>query len=193
MFGKSVISGLFLQARSVRRGETMNNVPRIITIKWDGPFSLDQLAQFNRSQDYGLYQIYGTHNIFGPNSLLYLGKAEEQSFADRIPAHIEWIEWEPSSNEIYFGRLCSTEPMTEARDTEWCTDIDVAERLLIYFSSPPYNSKNIHSYGDITNVIVINYKKRNRLPIEVSTFYEDTVKNPQWHIYGEESAPNQAL
>jgi len=175
----------------------MEVAPKLITIKWDGPFILDHIAQFSRNQDYGLYQIYGTHNVFGPGSLLYLGKAEEQSFSDRIPSHIEWIEWESASTEIYLGRLCGTEPMTKERDAEWCSDIDVAERLLIYFSSPPYNSKNIQSYGDIKgdikNVIVINYKKRNRLPIEVSTYYEDVVKDPRWHVYGEEGAPNKVL
>lgn len=75
--------------------------------------------------------------------------------------------------------------MTKERDKEWGSEIDIAERLLIYFSSPPYNSKNIKSYGEFgdRDVIVINYKKRHRLPIEVSTCYENLVKNLQWKVY----------
>ena len=73
--------------------------------------------------------------------------------------------------------------MTKDRDTEWSSEIDIAERLLIFFSSPPYNSKNIQWYGDISDIVVINYKKRNRLPIEVSTYYEDVLKNSRWKVY----------
>lgn len=157
---------------------------KLITIEWEGPFKLAEIERnCNRSKDYGLYQIYGTHNIFGPNSLLYLGKAEEQTFSVRIPVHKEWVEWESASIEIYLGRLGGIEPMTKDRATDWCSDIDAAERLLIYFSSPPYNSRNIQWYGDISDVVVINYKKRNRLPIEVSTYYEDVLKDSRWKVY----------
>jgi hypothetical protein len=162
----------------------MNISPKLITIEWEGPFKLEEIiANYNEGKDYGLYQIYGTHNIFGPNSLLYLGKAEDQTFSIRIPAHKEWIEWESAPAEIYLGRLGGIEPMTKDRYAEWSSEIYMAERLLIYFSSPPYNSHNIQSYGDVSNVIVINYKKRNRLPIEVSTYYEDAIKDSRWKVY----------
>ena len=47
----------------------------IIEIGWSGPYDLAQISKLNTNSDYGLYQIYGTHNIFGANTLLYIGKA----------------------------------------------------------------------------------------------------------------------
>ena len=43
---------------------------RQVTIEWEGPFSFDKVRA-NRD-DYGLYQIYGEHIIFGKDSLLYI-------------------------------------------------------------------------------------------------------------------------
>jgi hypothetical protein len=62
-----------------------------IEILWDGPFTLEQIKGFNKSDDYGLYQIYGTHSIYGIDTLLYIGKAQEQKFCVRIPQHQNWL------------------------------------------------------------------------------------------------------
>ena len=66
----------------------------IIEIEWDGPILMNDIEEHTELWDCGIYQIYGTHHIFGPDSLLYLGKAQESSFAKRIPYHLEWVEWE---------------------------------------------------------------------------------------------------
>ncbi len=77
----------------------------ISEIEWDGPFVKESIEKLNNPWDYGIYQIYGTHPIFGSDSLLYMGKAEENSFAERIPAHLEWVEWESTPVQVYIGRL----------------------------------------------------------------------------------------
>lgn len=141
-----------------------------IEIWWKGPYKSDQIKDFNASKDYGLYQIYGTHNVNGPNSLLYIGQANDQKFATRIPQHY-WTEWEYSDVDIYIGRLGGTSAIDQG---EWEKQIDVAERLLIYYCKPPYNTKNLNNYGDIRETIVVNLDKKNRLPMEVSTFYNDS-------------------
>jgi hypothetical protein len=33
----------------------------VLDLSWDGPYRLDEIAQFNAGPDYGIYQIYGTH------------------------------------------------------------------------------------------------------------------------------------
>jgi len=43
---------------------------------------------------YSLYQIYGTHQIFRSNTLLYIGKSGEQLFSKRIKQHNKWLEKE---------------------------------------------------------------------------------------------------
>ena len=48
-----------------------------IEIWWQGPFAIEDVKKFNSLRsDFGVYQIYGTHNIMGPNTLLYIGKAD---------------------------------------------------------------------------------------------------------------------
>ncbi len=140
----------------------------VITIEWEGPISENNITKLVNDNDYGIYQIYGTHPIFGSNTLLYIGKASAQLFASRLSQH-NWLDWSPSDVSIYVGRLGSTEDITIE---EWEKKIDIAERLLIYYCKTPHNSSNINYYGKIENTIILNYGKRNSLPIEVSTLWE---------------------
>lgn len=145
-----------------------------IEICWYGPLTIEEIKRDfnNQDKDYGLYQVYGTHNISGPNSLLYIGQATEQTFASRLSQHQnDWLESEYSKVQLYIGQLGGIENVD---DNEWGQLIDKAERLLIYHCAPPYNSSGLNEYGDIHDTIVINLNKKNRLPLEVSTFYNDS-------------------
>ena len=77
-------------------------------------------------------KAYGTHTIFGQNSLLYIGKAEQQKFKHRFIQHKEWMHREISDLEIYIGRIGGVNPPLS--DKIWTESIDCAEKLLIYFS-----------------------------------------------------------
>lgn len=157
----------------------MNTLSKI-EIWWTGPYKWDDIKILKESKDYGVYQIYGTHNVNGPNALLYIGQAIKQKFSQRISQH-DWTEWEYSNVDIYIGRLGGT---SQIDIDEWDKLIDVAERLLIYYCKPPYNTININNYGDIENTIVINLAQKNRLPMEVSTFYSDSeFWNDKWTEY----------
>jgi len=138
---------------------------KIIEICWEGPFNTKKVESLDNSGDYGLYQIYGTHTIFGQNSLLYIGKAEQQKFKHRFIQHKEWMHREISDLEIYIGRIGGVNPPLS--DKIWTESIDCAEKLLIYFCSPPYNSSNINNSGDYKDKVVLNFGKKNRLPYEV--------------------------
>ena len=143
----------------------------IIEIDWQGPYSFEEAKDFGEGSDFGLYQIYGTHNILGSNSLLYIGQANNQNLGTRLSQHKQWLNWEPSEMKIHVGRLGGTNHID---DELWEEQINHAERLLIYFSSPPYNSSNINGYGDIQQTLVLNFGKKNLLPFEVSTLYDES-------------------
>jgi hypothetical protein len=145
---------------------------KIIEIEWDGPIEYSQTKGLKESTDFGLYQIYGTHPIFGADSLLYIGKASEQYISTRLGQHENWLFREPSKIELYIGRLGST--MQPDNEQSWTKEIDLAERLLIYNCAPPYNTQFLTDYGQIEGVVIVtNYGKRHRLPFEVSSLSRD--------------------
>ena len=48
---------------------------RSVRIEWEGPFSIEEVLELNDgNKDYGLYQIYGHHIVYGKDSLLYIGQ-----------------------------------------------------------------------------------------------------------------------
>ena len=163
---------------------------QIIEIHWDGPIAVDDvLTKANRGDDYGLYQLYGTHNVLGPDTLLYIGKAESVTFAERIASHAaEWIDWEASPIHVYLGRLGGVLPTRKIGDEwkDWEGGISRAERLLIYFCAPPYNSQGLKDHGVTNPTIVLNYHRRHRLPVEVSTLYDTSsyvAQRQQWKAF----------
>lgn len=135
-----------------------------IELKWEGPFTIKQAMKEDSRSGYGCYAIYGTHFLFGKGSLLYIGKAEKNEFRFRIAAHVEtWIHSEPDELQIYFGRLGSTEGTLEITDEQWTTNIDAAERLLIFHCPPPYNTALINYHG-VESTLLYNLGKRHQLP-----------------------------
>jgi hypothetical protein len=142
----------------------------IIEIKWDGPLTLNEILEGDKGKKSGLYQIYGTHNIFGANTLLYIGKADESRFIDRISKHQkDWICDESSEVQIFLGTFHKE---IDLNDNEWSKQVDKAERLLINYCSPPYNSSNIIKHGIGERTVVLNFEKKCRLPYEVSNLME---------------------
>lgn len=143
----------------------------IIEILWEGPYSLKEVKGFKNESDYGLYQIYGTHPVNGATNLLYIGQANFQTLGGRISQHEGWLDWESSDVKIYVGRIGGTK---EINLKTWEDQINKAERLLIYYCSPPYNSSNINDFGAIQNTLVFNFGKKNLLPYEVSSLYMES-------------------
>ena len=58
-----------------------------IHLVWEGPYTPDEARSFHSNDDFGIYQYYGEHILYGINSLLYLGKAEKSTFGSRISQH----------------------------------------------------------------------------------------------------------
>jgi len=140
----------------------------VIHIEWEGPYSLDQTKTLVGPTDYGVYQIYGGHPIYGNSSLLYVGLAAAQYFGVRIPQEKQWLDNRDAGRvEVYVGRLSGT---TTPADEEWDNQIRLAERLLIFAHSPPMNTQKTLAKlePDLRDVRVLNWAKHRDLMPEVS-------------------------
>ncbi|WP_033580751.1 MULTISPECIES: hypothetical protein [Priestia] len=140
----------------------------IIQIDWDGPYKITDLPQLTDSiSDYGVYQIYGYHPVYGNDVLLYIGKADHQNFGKRIPQENWWDTNDSNNTKIYVGRLHG--PQTP-NQLEWSLEIDLAEQLLIYVHKPAYNARSISSLRNlkIQDIHILNWSNYRSLLPEVS-------------------------
>jgi len=158
-----------------------------IRIEWDGPFNLfdigyneneerysltEETTLNNEKVDYGVYQVYGCHPIYGNDVLLYIGKAERQTFARRLSQE----SWEYNTDfkniKFYVGRLFDREQVTE---DEWDNLISIAERMLIFAHAPARNSSNILNISkdikilkEFEDIRIFNYDNYRSLMPEIS-------------------------
>lgn len=145
----------------------------IIHVIWTGPITLEQAMTAQSEEDYGIYQIYGTHETSGSDTLLYIGQANigkvrsRGKFSARVKHHHkEWMRWNPGATGVYFGRLAAEDPNRRM----WPRLIDQAEAVLIRKIGPPFNSARVKTlaHSDVP-ILVINHGLRHRLPECVST------------------------
>ena len=133
---------------------------RVVRIEWEGPYAFaDVLALNDEERDYGVYQIYGEHVVFGEGTLLYIGIARDQTFGRRLSQH-DWIE---EDNEIVVGRIAESDYKHDRPDwSDWHELLGDVEALEIFWHSPPYNSKYLRGYHG-RPLILINEGERVRL------------------------------
>ena len=136
---------------------------RTIRVEWEGPLTVDEVLKLgDRNRDFGLYQIYGRHIIFGLDSLLYIGSTNK-TFSQRLKnGHVGWLEDEESVF-IHIGRINRQDQEVDRREV-----IKDTEALTIYWHSPPYNSSNIGTYKG-QRLRVVNIGKRGSLDAEFSS------------------------
>ena len=141
----------------------------LIHVSWSGPYKIEEIKNLkNLEVDYGVYQIYGSHPLYGSDVLLYIGKAEQQTFGERIKQE-GWEDTnDPNTIKIYVGRLIGNEKSIIEKD--WNTKISLAEKLLIYSHQPAGNSQNLNSLPerDVIDVTVFNWGHYRQLYPEVS-------------------------
>lgn len=137
-------------------------------IFWEGPFNLEEVASVNNlNRDYGVYQVYGHHPLYGSNILLYIGLASEQTFAKRISQH-EWMyRADPENIQVYVGRFAGKNRITNEK---WAEVIEQAEKLLIYAHKPAFNTQSTKSIpeDDVLNNRIFNWLSHRDLFPEVS-------------------------
>src|SRR5438128_1203923 len=98
----------------------------IIEIEWEGPFSFTDMlkSRKDKKSDYGIYCVYGNHVLSGDDTLLYIGKANDQTFSSRISQHEWWIDWEPVDIKIFLGYLGGCDGLYD--ELKWKNEIDIA-------------------------------------------------------------------
>lgn len=159
----------------------MTEQVEIIVINWEKiPFASS--TAFNRVWDFGLYQIYGGHNSYGKDSLLYIGKARDNTFSQRLlndkRLHSDFNETTIYPEYIRLGWIVKSnkdlKPIYE--EEKWSEYIDIAENLLISSHCPAMNSQldlKLYQIGekyDNKNVIILNIGDKGNILPEISTF-----------------------
>lgn len=150
---------------------------KIINLLWTGPETINTTNFKEAFKDKsGIYQIYGTHPIYGRNVLLYIGKTND-SFKKRLEKHnLDWIIYEYDEVQFYTGVIVDKDGEPNY-DSEL---VDIAERLLIYFSAPAYNSQGLIEVKKGEEVILLNFGKIGSIPCEVSTLWYNS---KVWDIF----------
>jgi hypothetical protein len=118
--------------------------------------------------DYGVYQIYGGHPVYGSSAILYIGRAVDQRFGVRIQQEEAWAYNRDAQRvEVYVGRLSGQNALDYG---DWDNDIILAERLLIYAHLPPYNRQAdlAARESELQSVHVLNWGCHRDLLPEVS-------------------------
>ena len=139
-----------------------------IHIFWEGPFKFEDLVSIKEGEDYGVYQVYGQHPLYGNSVLLYIGQANKQTFGVRLGQEEWWLEErDPKNIEFYLGRFAGQKSVS---DEEWEKRIDQAEKLLIYAHQPVYNISNTNSIPEeyVSNSHIFNWGSHRDLFPEVS-------------------------
>lgn len=139
--------------------------------------------------DRGLYQVYGRHNAYGQDCLLYIGKTFDQTFSQRLlndkRIYADFLETTISPEKVRLGRIAKNNKSENERIDEennnatWRSYINIAEHLLIASHVPALNSQldyRLSSLSDkyIANkkhVLILNLGDRGDIAPEVSTFF----------------------
>ena len=160
-----------------------------IHLQWHGPFTLEQVRELNADHDYGVYQVYGSHPVYGSDVLLYIGKSSEQTFSVRLQQEAWHYNEDAGNVRYYVGRLAGERT---PGDAEWSHQIGLLETLLIHSHWPAANSRNIQGLGahatEIADIHVLNWGQRRSLLSEVSGLMLTDRYNviPNYHCYGDE-------
>ena len=154
---------------------------RTVRIEWEGPLSLDEVKELSDEDDYGLYQIYGTHIVYGANVLLYIGKAEGLTFSQRLSQHREWLS-EEEGVSIRIGRISEEDYDHDPPDwSDWREVLRDAEALTIHWHSPAYNSSNIETYNG-QQLTVVNRGERGDLCARLSVAEDSSLVTVKYFL-----------
>ncbi|MGI9256747.1 MAG: hypothetical protein ACR2PY_07415 [Salinispira sp.] len=126
--------------------------------------------ELDQGYDYGIYQMYGDHPVYGDDVLLYIGKARDQQFKNRLKQHRQDSNNITRYTRIHVGRLAEVDAGTYEA---WGDAIDDIEGLLIESHRPALNKQNTSPPQAPDNpeehFTVLNWDEYGSLSAEVST------------------------
>ncbi len=149
----------------------MTQEVNIIQIGWEKkPYNEETIKELDAEDYYGVYQIYGHHPVYGDNTLLYIGKANQQTFAMRLKDRTEFEETVLRPESMRIGRIFKT---ADTENANWDDIVDIVEKILIRTHAPAYNSTDIKGlkwYDDEEkHYIIKNWYEYGLLLPEVSS------------------------
>jgi len=165
---------------------------KIIHIEWEGLFTLEEISTMNKEgYDHGIYQIYGSHTVYGLKSLLYIGQTQHQTFSERLAQEGWDLTWDGQTNaEVRVGRLAGIKTPSRLK---WDEEIGLAEILLIAAHTPAYNRRyilgaSLEEQKKLLSVHILNWGNRGMLLPEVSGAVWTSKFNEieGYHVYGSE-------
>ena len=149
----------------------------IINIMWEGPLSPEEAYEKKGETDYGVYQYYGDHPVYGLNVLLEIGADNRKTFEERLKEY-EFEEWNQDI-QIYLGRICIEKESVWPTDREWNSMIARTEKLLIHACYPAFNgfdssnpdrNKKPQNADRYKKLLILNWGKYRSLPAAVSGY-----------------------
>jgi hypothetical protein len=141
---------------------------KIYHLNWK-EYDWNDWSTHESEKDYGIYQIYGNHSVYGDNSLLYIGKTKKQTYSKRINGHKDFDASQVSKfTKLHLSYFCKIDDLSEAN---WDEAIDLVETVFIRAHSPALNSQNVMGFleKDTPNILIYNWGERGSLLPEVST------------------------
>jgi len=120
------------------------------------------------SEKTGFYVIYGFHQVYGPDVLLYIGETKESEtssrfFIDRLGEHFSQKFW-------YFENLSYS--LGTVKESLSVKDVKAVESILIAANRPAMNIKNIYyAKEESKDILVRNWDFKGVLAAECSGEY----------------------
>jgi len=149
---------------------------KIYDAYWEGPFEWEK-GQRDCKDNHVLYQIYGSHHLYGRDVLLYIGSTSRTPL-ERLREHEEWIKDEYDKMTLRFGSIseltsASWEEQEKRRPYPRPKEsiIEAVEALLIYANQPAYNSRNKTDARKAMGIRILNTGRIGHLLPEVSYRY----------------------
>lgn len=149
----------------------------IINIEWEGPLTLKEAYKKNGPSDYGVYQYYGDHPVYGLDVLLEIGADRKKTFRERLKEY-EFKKWNQDI-QIYLGRICIEKESARPSDEEWGNMIERAGKLLTHACYPAFNgfapsdpkmNKKPQNADRYKKLLILNWGKYRSLPAAVSGY-----------------------
>ena len=150
------------------------SIETMYAVFWEGPFDWDKKHKFVKRHHF-LYQIYGTHPVYGRDVLLYIGSTSRDMLA-RLREHKEWVDDEYDAVQVRFGSIREFRSWTQVDKNKSLTKVTPSilghiEALLIYSNQPAYNVRSKSDAALAENIRIFNYGRLGQVLPEVSHKY----------------------
>lgn len=171
-----------------------SNSEEIFEVHWEGPFSSEDIDEYlndtkneelsgNLKKYWVLYAAYGSHQLYGSDVFLYLGKTK-RGVDKRLIEHDQWFNEGRFGDSRYFlASICNFTSWAESPDTDDYSDsnrflsgednrIELIEKLMIYALSPAWNTRERKSPPKKSqNIRIFNHGALGSFPHEISGKY----------------------